>query len=89
MRQRHGDRAFLVGPFSYEGTVCAAPDWDTRGRVYDMRPALSGQLFRTLPRDRPDGRLAAPARQCPARAAAAQPPALYVDRTAAVAPLHS
>jgi erythromycin esterase-like protein len=40
MRQRHGERAFLVGFFSHGGTVFAAPEWDERGRVYDMRPAL-------------------------------------------------
>jgi len=42
MRQRHGQRAFLVGFFSHGGTVFAAPEWDARGRVYDMRPALPG-----------------------------------------------
>jgi erythromycin esterase-like protein len=40
MRQRHGDAAFLIGFFSYAGTVMAAPEWDMPGRVYDMRPAL-------------------------------------------------
>jgi erythromycin esterase-like protein len=42
MRQRHGQAAFLVGFFSYSGTVLAAPEWDARGRRYDMRPALAG-----------------------------------------------
>jgi erythromycin esterase-like protein len=42
MRQRHGDAAFLIGFFSYTGTVFAAPEWDARGRRYDMRPALAG-----------------------------------------------
>jgi erythromycin esterase-like protein len=42
MRQRHGNAAFLVGFFSYVGTVMAAPDWDMPARVYDMRPALPG-----------------------------------------------
>jgi erythromycin esterase-like protein len=49
MRQRHGDDAFLVGLFSHSGRVFAAPGWDERGRVYDMRPALPGSwsaLFR-------------------------------------------
>jgi erythromycin esterase-like protein len=49
MRQRHGQAAFLVGYFSYEGTVMAAPEWGAAGRVYDMRPALPGSystLFR-------------------------------------------
>jgi erythromycin esterase-like protein len=51
MRQRHGQDAFLVGFFSHEGTVLAAPEWDAPGRVYDMRPALAGSyaaLFRQL-----------------------------------------
>jgi erythromycin esterase-like protein len=42
MRQRHGQGAFLVGFFSHGGTVFAAPEWDARGRRYDMRPALPG-----------------------------------------------
>jgi erythromycin esterase-like protein len=42
MRQRHGEGAFLVGFFSYTGTVFAAPEWDRPGRVYDMKPALAG-----------------------------------------------
>jgi erythromycin esterase-like protein len=42
MRQRHGEAAFLVGFFSHSGTVFAAPEWDARGRRYDMRPALAG-----------------------------------------------
>jgi erythromycin esterase-like protein len=42
MRQRHGEAAFLVGFFSHGGTVFAAPEWDSRGRRYDMRPALPG-----------------------------------------------
>jgi erythromycin esterase-like protein len=51
MRQRHGDAAFLVGFFSYTGTVLAAPEWDEPGRVYDMRPAFPGSysaLFHAL-----------------------------------------
>ena len=40
MRQRHGNAAFLVGFFSYTGSVFAAPEWDAPGRVYQMRPAL-------------------------------------------------
>jgi erythromycin esterase-like protein len=50
MRQRHGQAAFLVGFFTYEGTVFAAPDWDRPGRVYTVRPALPGSyaaLFRS------------------------------------------
>lgn len=53
MRQRHGPAAFLIGFFSYEGTVMAAPEWDMPGRVYDMRPALPGSysaLFRATGR---------------------------------------
>jgi erythromycin esterase-like protein len=42
MRQRHGQAAFLIGFFSHGGTVFAAPEWDARGRRYDMRPALPG-----------------------------------------------
>jgi erythromycin esterase-like protein len=42
MRQRHGPAAFLIGFFSHSGTVFAAPEWDARGRRYDMRPALPG-----------------------------------------------
>jgi erythromycin esterase-like protein len=40
MRQRHGEGAFLIGFFTYGGTVFAAPEWDMPGRVYDVRPAL-------------------------------------------------
>jgi erythromycin esterase-like protein len=40
MKQRHGDRAYLVGFFTHSGTVLAAPEWDQPGRVYDLRPAL-------------------------------------------------
>ncbi|HEX2541362.1 MAG TPA: erythromycin esterase family protein [Caldimonas sp.] len=39
MRERHGAAAFLVGFFTYAGQVMAAPEWDSPGRVYDMRPA--------------------------------------------------
>jgi erythromycin esterase-like protein len=42
MRQRHGDAAFLIGFFSAEGTVFAAPQWGGRGRVYTMNPPLPG-----------------------------------------------
>jgi erythromycin esterase-like protein len=51
MKQRHGDRAFLVGFFTHSGTVFAAPGWDQPGRVYNLRPALpesySGLFHRT------------------------------------------
>jgi erythromycin esterase-like protein len=50
LRQRHGQDAFLVGFLTYHGRVLAAPEWGARGRVYDLRPALSGsygQLFHT------------------------------------------
>jgi len=49
MRQRYGDAAFLIGFFTYEGEVMAAPEWDQPGRVYKLRPALAGSysdLFR-------------------------------------------
>jgi erythromycin esterase-like protein len=51
MRQRHGDRAFLVGFLTHEGTVMAAPQWDEPARRYDVRPALAGShaaLFRRV-----------------------------------------
>jgi erythromycin esterase-like protein len=51
MRQRHGDAAFLIGFFSFTGTVFAAPEWDRPGRVYDMKPALAGSysaLFHSM-----------------------------------------
>jgi erythromycin esterase-like protein len=51
MKQRHGDRAYLVGFFTQSGTVLAAPRWDSPGRVYDLRPPLpesySGLFNRT------------------------------------------
>jgi erythromycin esterase-like protein len=42
MRQRHGQRALLVGFLTHGGTVIAAPNWDAPGRRYDVRPALPG-----------------------------------------------
>lgn len=51
MRQRHGNDAFLVGFFSYIGTVFAAPEWDAPGRLYEMQPALPGsysELFHNV-----------------------------------------
>jgi len=42
MRQRHGERAMLVGFFTRDGTVIAAPQWDAPGRRYSVRPALPG-----------------------------------------------
>ena len=53
MRQRHGDAAFLIGFFSYRGTVLAAPEWGESGRVYEMSPALPGSyaaIFHALGR---------------------------------------
>lgn len=51
MRQRHGNAAFLIGFFTYTGTVMAAHEWGQPGRVYDVRLALpesySG-LFHTI-----------------------------------------
>ena len=51
MKQRHGKDAYLVGFFTHSGTVLAAPAWDERGRVYDLRPAVaesySGLFHRT------------------------------------------
>jgi erythromycin esterase-like protein len=40
MRERHGDRAVLVGFLTYAGTVLAAEEWDAPGRVRTVRPAL-------------------------------------------------
>jgi len=42
MRQLHGDQAFLVGFFTYDGAVYAAPGWDDPGRRYTVRPGLPG-----------------------------------------------
>jgi erythromycin esterase-like protein len=42
MKQRHGSDAYLVGFFTHSGTVLAATQWDSPGRVFDLRPALSG-----------------------------------------------
>jgi erythromycin esterase-like protein len=50
MRQRHGDKAFLVGFLSHSGTVFAAPEWDAPGRRYDMRPAIAGSYSDLLHR---------------------------------------
>jgi erythromycin esterase-like protein len=51
MKQRHGERAFSVGFFTHSGKVLAAPQWDSPGKVYDLRPALpesySGLFART------------------------------------------
>jgi erythromycin esterase-like protein len=51
MKQRHGERAFLVGFFTHSGQVLAAPEWDRPAKVYDLRPALpesySGLFERT------------------------------------------
>jgi erythromycin esterase-like protein len=51
MRQRHGNRALLVGFLTHGGTVMAAPQWDEPARRYDVRPALAGShaaLFRRV-----------------------------------------
>jgi erythromycin esterase-like protein/predicted phosphoribosyltransferase len=39
-RERHGDRAVLVGFTTYEGTVAAASDWDAPVERKRVRPAL-------------------------------------------------
>ena len=41
LRDRHGERAFLLGFLTHGGTVMAAPEWDAPGRVYALRPAIS------------------------------------------------
>ena len=48
MRQRHGAGAFLIGFFSHSGKVYAAPEWDSPGRVYEMRPAIAGSYAALL-----------------------------------------
>jgi erythromycin esterase-like protein len=51
MKQRHGERAYLVGFFTNSGTVLAASEWDQPARRFDLRPALaesiSGLFHRT------------------------------------------
>ncbi|HEX8064519.1 MAG TPA: erythromycin esterase family protein [Allosphingosinicella sp.] len=42
MRQRHGEKAFLIGFLSHSGTVFAAPEWDSPGRRSPLWPALPG-----------------------------------------------
>ena len=42
LRQRFSGATLLVGFFTYDGTVLAAPEWGAPGRVYDVRPALPG-----------------------------------------------
>lgn len=41
MKQRHGERALLVGFFTHSGQVRAAPAWGERDRVYSLNPALA------------------------------------------------
>jgi erythromycin esterase-like protein len=41
MKQRHGERALLVGFFTHSGQVRAAPAWGEQDRVYTLNPALS------------------------------------------------
>ena len=40
MKQRHGNRAYLIGFFTHSGTVLAGAEWDQPGRVFNLRPAL-------------------------------------------------
>ena len=42
IRQRLGGESLLVGFFTHRGKVMAAPEWDAPGRVFDLRPALTG-----------------------------------------------
>jgi erythromycin esterase-like protein len=42
MRKRWPHDVFLLGFTTYTGTVFAADDWDTPGRVHAVRPALDG-----------------------------------------------
>jgi erythromycin esterase-like protein len=42
VRQRHGERALLIGFSTYEGTVTAASDWDAPAERKIVRPGLRG-----------------------------------------------
>jgi erythromycin esterase-like protein len=42
VRQRHGDRAVLVGFSTFDGTVTAASDWDEPAERKIVRPGLRG-----------------------------------------------
>ncbi len=44
VRERFGDRAFLIGFSSYEGTVTAASDWDGPAERKRVRPGLKGSV---------------------------------------------
>jgi erythromycin esterase-like protein len=44
MRERHGDRAVLIGFTTYTGTVMAASAWGERGKVQRVLPALPGSF---------------------------------------------
>jgi erythromycin esterase-like protein len=46
VRQRHGDRAVLVGFTTHTGTVTAASDWDAPAERKRVRPALAGSWER-------------------------------------------
>ena len=41
MRERHGDRAVLIGFHTYTGTVLAATAWGETGQVRELRPAIA------------------------------------------------
>ncbi|HEY8592423.1 MAG TPA: erythromycin esterase family protein [Sphingomicrobium sp.] len=41
MKQRHGDRAMLVGFLTHSGTVAAAPAWDQDHREFTLKPAIA------------------------------------------------
>ncbi|CAB1368803.1 erythromycin esterase family protein [Denitratisoma oestradiolicum] len=42
MRERHGDKVFLVGLTTYHGQVRASSEWGGRDRVKNLRPARRG-----------------------------------------------
>ncbi|VWX63470.1 Erythromycin esterase [Burkholderiales bacterium 8X] len=44
MRERHGDECFSVGFTTYDGQVTAAPAWDRRAEIQNMRPGLEGSV---------------------------------------------
>jgi erythromycin esterase-like protein len=44
VRERHGDRAVLIGFTTHRGTVTAASDWDRPAELKEVRPALPGSI---------------------------------------------
>ncbi len=48
VRERHPGQSVVVGFTTYDGTVTAADDWGTPGRVHRVRPALPGSVEELL-----------------------------------------